>query len=251
MVSIATDQWKLDGINGVLFDKDGTLIDSHVYWGRIIERRVKAIIKYYSLQDILFSDLCLTMGYSLAKKKLVPEGPIALVSREEVIEILNCYLASMGVNSSEEVISGIFVKEHEAFMDEIFDYIKILPGVVEFLAHLKKHAVKTAVVTTDVIKNTHETLRYLKIDSFFDAVLGKESFSEPKVTGIPAIEALRLLGLKQEEAVCIGDAPMDLIMAKKGGLKAGIGVVTGQIEHHVLEQYSPYITSSMRDLRIN
>lgn len=250
MVSITTKEWKIDNIEGVLFDKDGTLIDSHIYWGRIIERRSNAIIKYYSLSNSLFYDLCLTMGYSVEKKELVPEGPIALVSREEVIQILNRFLISIGIHSTIKEISELFNTEHEAFINEILDYIKFLPNVKDFLIGLKHHDIRTAIITTDSVKNTKEILRHFEIDFLFNIVIGKESTKESKITGIPAVKALQLLGLKQEETVCIGDAPMDLIMAKNSGLKAGIGVATGQIKYHDLQRYTPYVILSMNELKV-
>lgn len=250
MISISSDNWRLNDIVGVLFDKDGTLIDSHVYWGRIIERRSTAIIDFYDLSKDLFADLCLSMGYCCSNKRLRPEGPIALVSREEVIEVVVAFLQSRSIVPSVETVSELFVREHEAFLEEIFEYIHILPGVRELLEQLKQHGVKTAVVTTDTVINTNETLRYLGIDNLFAAVIGKESTKEPKATGIPAIAALKLLELNADQVVCIGDAPMDLIMAQKSELKAGIGVATGQITSAALRNYSHYVVTSMQELKI-
>lgn len=251
MVSLHADNWKIDGIKGILFDKDGTIIDSHIYWGRIIERRAASIIRFFSLGDELFGDLCLTMGYSTKERRLRPEGPIALVSREEVIGILHKFLLSKGAPSSEAMLSELFIKEHEAFAKDLFRYIHLLPGVREFLIQLKKYSIKMAVVTTDTVVNTHEILRHLEIDDLFDVVIGKESTKEPKVTGIPAREALRLLNLMPDDAVCLGDAPMDIIMAKQSGLKAGIGVATGQLSYDILKKHSPYAASSLSEIKIS
>lgn len=44
---------------------------------------------------------------------------------------------------------------------------------------------------------------------------------------------------------------MDLIMAQKSGLKAGIGIATGQIEYEVLKAHSLFVTSSMQKLEIS
>ena len=250
MVSIVTENWQLDGIDGVLFDKDGTLIDSHLYWGRIIERRAAAIIDHFKLEEGVAGELCRAMGFDRCVRKLVPEGPIALVTREEVITILDGFLAAKGVVGSSSVLADLFAREHEAFLGELFEYIQILPGVRRVLEDLKAQGIRTAVVTTDTVKNAHETLSYLHIDHLFDGVVGKESTIEAKITGIPARAALKMLGIPPERVICIGDAPVDMIMAEKSGLKAGIGLETGQIKLEDLQNYSPYTAASMQDLTI-
>lgn len=251
MISISADNWQLDGISGILFDKDGTLIDSHVYWGRIIERRAIAILDFYKRSQDLFEDLCFTMGYDFGTRRLRPEGPIALVSREEVIDVVVSFLRHRSIPASIDSISELFIKEHQRFLEEIFKYIQILPGVQNILVQLKQYGVKTAIVTTDTVINTNEILRYLKLENMFDAVIGKESTKEPKPTGIPAIVALNILNLPADQVVCIGDAPMDLIMAQNSSLKAGIGVATGQITSGSLQVYSPYIATSLHELKIH
>lgn len=251
MISLSADSWCINDISGVLFDKDGTLIDSHVYWGRIIERRSASIIDYYNLPENLFSELCLVMGYCCDDKKLRPEGPIALVSREEVIVVVMAFLQSRSITPSAQIISELFVREHEAFLKEIFDYVHILPGVRDLLGQLKQHGIKTAVVTTDTIINANETLRHLELDTLFAAVIGKESTKEAKASGIPAITALKMLELDADQVVCIGDAPMDLIMSQKSALKAGIGVASGQITSSELLNYSQYVTATLQEIKVH
>ena len=251
MISLSTEQWQLHGIEGVLFDKDGTLIDSHTYWGRIIERRAAALIACYGLPRELAGDLCRAMGFSRDSRRLLPEGPIALVSREEVIEAVLNFLLPITAAASTETISRLFAQEHEAFLEEIHGYITLLPGVVYLLEQLRRHGVRTAVVTTDTVANTNETLRHVGIAHLFDVVIGKESTKEPKVTGAPATAALKQLGLEAGQAVCIGDAPMDLIMARNSGLMGGIGVATGQLPPAELRTHSDYIITTLHELAVH
>ena len=251
MISISTDNWEIEGIGCILLDKDGLLIDSNVYWGRIVERRVNAIIDRYNLNKSFFSGICLSMGYAIDKKNLIPEGPIALVGREEVIRIVNNYLLGLGVKSVELDLSAIFTDEHSKFMKEIKDYIKMLPGVSDFLSSIKSLSVKTAIVTSDSIRNTEEIIMHFKIDKYIDIIIGKESTAEAKATGRPAIMALRKLNAKEQDSVSIGDAPVDLLMARAGGLKAGIGVASGQVPYDTLKKYSEYVAASMKELRVN
>lgn len=250
MAIIHSENWSLTGIKGVLIDKDGTLIDSHCYWGRIIVRRAMAISDYYALNPDELPWLSFVMGYDIISGRLRPEGPIALVSRDEVIAVVERNMLQRGITVTRQELSTLFFHEHEAFLSEILDYVKILPGVLSILSKLKNCETKIAVVTTDTIANTTVMLEHLKLNKYIDAIIGKESTDEPKVTGIPALKALRELGVTSCEAVSIGDAPMDLIMAEKSGLKAGIGIASGQLDLEELRNYSQYLSHSLTEIQI-
>lgn len=250
MIKLTTPSWEIDNIEAVLFDKDGTLIDSHVYWGTIIERRSRALIKKLNLDQSYHKLLCLKMGFSLVDRRLLPEGPIALVSREEVIKILYEYFRKNGINISEQEIATLFMEVHSDFMNEIYDYIKILPGVKDLLSLLRDKGIKTAVITTDSIKNTEKILHFLGLSPYFDLSIGKETATQPKITGIPALIAVKSLKVNTKNTVCIGDAPMDIIMSKKANLRAGIGVALGQIPFEELLKYTNFVINDYSELAI-
>ena len=250
MISLFTSSWKIDSIEAILFDKDGTLIDSHLYWGRIIEKRSHALIKTFDLKDQMHLLLCKKMGYSLEKKRLLPEGPIALVSREKVIEILVNFIIEQGVPVTCSEVDKLLIEIHSDFLKEINEYIKILPGVEDFLKKIKDRGIKTAVVTTDSIKNTKETMRLLNIDKYFDLLLGKEATPLPKTSGKPALIALEQLGVEAVRAIAMGDAPMDITMAKRAKLKAAVAVALGQVPFEKLKEETIYVVNDYNELNI-
>lgn len=250
MISLAGDGWRVDGIAAVLFDKDGTLIDSHAYWGAIIRRRARAAVEAFGLPGDRYDGLCGSMGLDLATGRLRPEGPIALVSREEVIRAVRGHLATLGVDAAELALADLFVREHAAFLSEIHDHVRLLPGVRPLLDALRGAGVRTAVVTTDAVANTRETLRHLGIDGCFDAVIGKESAPEGKPAPGPALAALAALGASAGETACVGDAPMDLLMSRNAGLLACIGVATGQVPPEDLARHTPFVARSLEELAV-
>ena len=57
MINLSTNNWEIKNIETILFDKDGTLVDLHFFWGKMTEFRIKEIIKYYNLKEELFEEL--------------------------------------------------------------------------------------------------------------------------------------------------------------------------------------------------
>ena len=99
-------QLEITGIKGVIiFDKDGTLTNSNIFWAEIIKRRSLEIINFTKLDVSHFSYLCKIMGLDLESNLLLPEGPIALKSRKEVIDSLILNLNKLSINVNETLIS--------------------------------------------------------------------------------------------------------------------------------------------------
>lgn len=237
-----------EDIDTVFFDKDGTFIDSHIYWGEIIGRRIKAAIEYYEIKSDCYDKLCLSLGYDRASERLVEAGPIALLPREDIIYSLSQSLRDFGVNASEVDITEIFDKVHKDFEAHMLDHVKLLDGAVDLFIRLKSAGLKLAVVTSDTHSNAERTLEHFKIDKYFDMVFGKDDCDEPKRTGKPALTALKQIGSKAENTIAVGDAPMDSDMAKLADLKGSILVATGQIPIEKLKSHSEFCVTSLKEL---
>lgn len=250
MVDILTSRWRINDVEAVLFDKDGTIIDSHKYWGGIIEKRSKALREELKLNFSYHKKLSLWMGFSLEKRRLLPEGPVGIDTREEVIRKLTIQLKNEGIEITQKKIGYIFNYVHTQFVKEIQNHLKILPGVKRLLEALKEKKVKMAIITTDSIKNTEEIISLLNLKKYFDVLIGREYSLSPKASGIPARIALDLLKTSRGNTISIGDAPMDLIMAKKAGLKAGMGVALGQIPYADLLKYTRFAIHRFKELKI-
>lgn len=250
MINISTPGWKIENVEALFFDKDGTLVDSHIYWGRVIEKRSQALIELLKLDPSEYVSLCQCMGFSLSTRRLLPEGPVGLVSRERVIEILCDFLKKRNMAVSKEEITKLFIEVHLEFLKEIYGYIKLLPGVIELMKKIKSKNVKTALITSDSIKNTKEIVRYLKLEKYFDLLIGKEASIEPKVTGRPALIALESLGVDAGHTVCVGDAPLDIIMSRNASLKACIGVALGQVSFGDLLKETQYVVNDYSELSV-
>ena len=85
MLSLKTQNWFIDGIETVIFDKDGTFIDLHYFWGKMTELRAQEVIKTYNTPHIKVSTLCKFLGNDTDNSQMLPDGITALYSRSKII----------------------------------------------------------------------------------------------------------------------------------------------------------------------
>ncbi|MBE7708977.1 MAG: HAD family hydrolase [Cyanobacteria bacterium SIG32] len=240
MISLKTQNWQIDNIETILFDKDGTFIDLHYFWGKMTELRVEEIIHQFNLNQNLFNDLCLCLGYDIKTSKMLSDGITAMYSRSKIIEIFKSDLEKYGIKTSEQELEKIFDKVSTEFYQNMHQYTKPINSAIEFIKKLHSKGIKLGIVTSDSVESTKLTLKHFGWENLFESVIGRESSPHTKESGEPTKLALKELGANPEKTVMIGDAPMDSISAQNAGIEKIILVATGQIAENTLKSYSPY-----------
>lgn len=250
MISLKSKSWQIDNIETVLFDKDGTFIDLHYFWGKMTELRVKEVIKRFRLSDESFEKLCLHLGYDVKSGKMIPDGITALYSRSKIIEIFKSNLLDFGVKTTNVELAEIFDYVSEVFYQDMVKYTKPIDSAIKFIKNLHQKGVKLGIVTSDSIVSTQLTLENFGWTNLFDVVVGRESSTETKESGALTKLALEKLGANAQTTIMIGDAPMDYISAKNAGINRTILIATGQICIKELDKTSEFVLESLENLGI-
>ena len=247
---LKTKKWQINNIETILFDKDGTLIDLHYFWGKMTEMRALEIIKKYSTNNDIFNQLCLFLGYDTKSKKMLPDGITALYSRSKIIEIFKNNLSGINIITTTPELEKIFDDVSNKFYKNILDYTKPIQSAIDFVKLAYKNNLKLGIVTSDSTISTNLTLKQIKLEKYFDVAIGRESHPETKESGKPTLLALEKLNSNPKTTVMIGDAPMDFLSAKNAGIENTILVSTGQIKKKELEKTSNYCVDSLDEIEI-
>lgn len=248
MISLKTKEWEIENIDTVLFDKDGTFVDLHFFWGKITELRALEIIKRKNLDDLYLEQLCSFLGYDLKNAKMLSDGITALYSRVKIIEIFQKKLEEINVFISKKELEEIFDHVSVEFYKNIEKYIKPIDEAVVFIKQLKSLGLKIGIVTSDSVESTNLTLKINNWKSLFDIIIGRESSSDTKESGIPTKLALEKLGANPENTIMVGDSSTDYLSAKNAGIEKTILVSTGQVDKKELKKYSNYTVESMKEI---
>jgi pyrophosphatase PpaX len=172
----------------VLFDLDGTLIDS----GPIILASMQHAVRSVLDREIPPAELQMTIGGQGIVAQMTAIDP------DHVDELLQAY------------------KEHD---DGLHETLEAFDELLALLPGLKAEGRKLGIVTAKRHRTVGLALdRFAALASAFDVVVAFEDTSRHKPDPEPGLLAVETLGGTPGEAVYVGDSPFDIGAAKAAGV---------------------------------
>ena len=180
-------------IKAVLFDLDGTILDTEKYY-RILWP--KAVAKYgYTLTD------------EMALKLRSLGRPFAPAQFREWF-------------GEDFDYNEVRTYRKEIFKELIAEYgISLKPGVEEVLNYLKKRKITTAICTATDLERTESYLRMVGLEGRFDRLISATMVERGKPAPDVYLLAAGELGLKCEECIAVEDAPNGIRSAYAAGMR--------------------------------
>lgn len=208
-------------LEGIIFDMDGVLIDSHpahrAAWRKFLT----------------------TVGRNVSEAQLdfIQEG-----RRRE--DILRHFFGSL----PQEVVDE-YGRRKDQFFLENFDCVQLIPGVEKFLESLEAAHIRAAVATSASSGRTWATLRGLKLDKCFAAVVTGDDVSAGKPD--PAVYRLAAdrMNRPPEALLVLEDAPSGVQAAKAAGMYC-IGVASNGRTASLLHAGADHIIPDFRDFSL-
>lgn len=239
--------------SGILFDKDGTLLDLFAIWGTWAELVLNGMedqLKDIGSEFIVDKSKVLGTKHD-ASGKLIgydPAGPLTMATDQESLGLLVWQLYSAGVPWNEALTHVNRIAKDA--MKEIHSRDKVVPieGLLSFLDQCAAASLKLGVVTTDGAKSTKQHLDWLGVEDYFDSVVTRDRVINGKPAPEMAELACRELGLSPEETIIIGDSNADMQLGKGAGLRLTIGISSMGDGKHLND--ADMIISSFNELRI-
>lgn len=196
----------------VLFDLDGTLIDS----GRDLVASVR-----HALEQV---------GCRLP---VDDDDILALVGRP-----LEDFLPAFGCAADAAAVRRFVDSYREHYARHFCDNTVIFPGVAELLDRLRAAGARLGVVTTKHQHQADFTVQALGLSGWFDCVVGWQEGKRHKPDPEPVLRALAGLEAEPAAALMVGDSELDILAGRNAGC-ATCAVAWGFRPAWLLREYRP------------
>ena len=227
-------------ICGILFDKDGTLIDFQSTW-----------VPLYKAASLFVAGNCherahlmlAASGYDKITNTILANTVLAQGNNDEITEAWLPH-APQNIGSGAKISAAI----GDIFNSTIATHAVEVTNLEKLFAGFKNKGLKLGVATSDGIDSARSSLNPFGVLEQLDFIAGFDSGFGTK-PGPGMVEGFaRRTGLEFGEIMVVGDSPHDMEMGKAAGAGKNIGVLTGTCAREHLCSNADHIIDNVGDL---
>jgi len=233
----------LAGIDLVVFDKDGTLIDFDVMWGGWAESLADRL--EVSLGHPIRADLHHRIGYDTKLRRTQPGSPLAATPMAD----LRLLAADVVVTATGRSPAAAAAAVTDVWRPP--DPVLLahpLADLAALFGSLRDSGRRVAVVTSDDRAPTEATLRALGVDGFVEMLVCADDGLPSKPAPETILEACRVLDVDAARTAMIGDSIADMTMATAAAVGLRVAVLSGIGRRSELEPLADVVLDSIAKL---
>jgi len=225
-------------IRGILFDKDGTLLDYAATWMPVNKAAALAAARG---DPELSARLLKYGGYDPETGRIAGNAVLAAGNTIEIAAAWRTLVPDWDLGTLVKTIDGIFQTQGRSSAAPV-------PGLVGVLTRLKARGLRLGVATSDSHAGIEATLGASGVLNLFDFLAGYDSGHGMK-PGPGMVHAFcDKIGLAATEVAVVGDNLHDLAMGRAAKAALVIGVLTGTGERDMLAGQADHVLDSIAGL---
>ncbi len=232
----------LAGIDLVVFDKDGTLIEFDAMWAGWTMDLAASLERAAGIpiRDPLFDML----GFDAATARVLPGGGLAASPMARLRDRTRGILVAAGLSGRA---ADAALRQAWHAPDPV-GLARPLVDLAALLTRLRRDGMRIAVATSDDRVPTERTLAALGLNGLVDAVICADDGVAVKPAPDMVVRLCSQLGIEPARTAVVGDSVVDLQMGRRAGAGLVVGVLTGVGDAALLAPVADLVLASIADL---
>ena len=227
---------------GIVFDKDGTLIDFNSTWLPVYRY---AALEFTNNDEQLARELLERYGYDHAANRFIGGSLLAAGNNHEIAHAWAGHLPEVNDDTKLEILS---VRLNQIFQQQGALSSTAVGGLQTTLRALNRVGLKLGVATSDSYQGIHNTLQSFNVISEFKFLCGYDCGHGIKPEPGMVLAFCQAMSLKPEEVIVVGDNSHDIEMGRNAQVGLCVGVLTGASTREELEQIADIVLNDITEL---
>ncbi len=227
---------------GIVFDKDGTLIDFNSTWLPVYQY---AALEFTRNDAQLAQELLERYGYDHTARRFIGGSLLAAGNNHDIALAWAEHLPEV---DDEIKLAVLSVRMNQIFQQQGALNSTAVGGLQTTLRALNRAGLKLGVATSDSYQGIHNTLQAFDVISEFDFLCGYDSGHGVKPEPGMVLAFCQAMSLQPEEVIVVGDNSHDIEMGRNARAGLCVGVLTGASTRNELESLADIVFDDISGL---
>ena len=227
---------------GIVFDKDGTLLDFNQTWLPVYQI---AAFELANNDARLAQELLECHGFDQAANRVVGGSLLAAGNNREIAGAWAEHLPEI---NNEIKLEAFYARLNQIFHEQVALHSTPVKELQSTLHKLKQLGLKLGVATSDSYQGIHQTLQSFEVLHNFEFLCGYDSGNGVKPEPGMVLAFCEAMSLMPAEVIVVGDNRHDIEMGRNAQAGLCVGVLTGTSTRDELEVLADIVFDDISSL---